>query len=510
MAADIIIRKQKLQIKVVDEQQAHQVRKLISDQLQYDLLPVYESIFGDIDKDVYIGKIKLDLGKCSIQELPVLLPEKLKDGLIKFIKEENVRYGFSLSTKTDELVSNTTGSIKQTDVRNALLYFLEKGVFPWWHVNTGQSPSAIIEAMSVTETEALVVNIVSLLKSVSVEKRKIILTRFIQNTNEAIYVKLEDAFISLQSDAGIKQNLKLLSATDTKQSLTGFFQLSSQKYHDLFIQFVFGHFVAGEEIELREFILLLKQENNTVSRAGNSGKQSQVRSDNEKQIAIQISQLPSEIRAELKNILSISENRGKKTDEPVKVNGTEKDTYKENPRKKKEISELFSEEEGVYIDNAGIIIMHPFFALLFKELNLLNEEDIFLSDECRQRAVIILNYLCTGKEKYDEHLLAFNKIVCGLKPEDNLQTGLLLTDTELKECDNLLETVIRYWEALKGAGKEAIQETFFTRKAKLSFNNNNYLLQVERMATDILIDRLPWGMGIVRLPWLDHLIYVVW
>jgi len=42
MAAHIIIRKQKLRIKVVDEQQAHQVRKLISDQLQYDLLPVYE------------------------------------------------------------------------------------------------------------------------------------------------------------------------------------------------------------------------------------------------------------------------------------------------------------------------------------------------------------------------------------------------------------------------------------------------------------------------------------
>jgi hypothetical protein len=129
MPADIIIRKQRLRIKVADEQQAHQVRKLINDQLQYDLIPVYESVFGGIDKDVYIGKIKLDLGKCSMQELPTLLPEKLKEGLIKFIKEENVRYGFSSETKADKNILDTAGPIKQTDDRTALLYFLEKRSF---------------------------------------------------------------------------------------------------------------------------------------------------------------------------------------------------------------------------------------------------------------------------------------------------------------------------------------------------------------------------------------------
>jgi hypothetical protein len=510
MAADIIIRKQRLRIKIADEQLAHRVRKLINDQLQYDLIPVYESIFSSISKDLYIGKIKLDLGKFSIQELPALLPVKLKEELIKFIKEENIRYNFSGDTNADETILNVTGPAKQTDDRTALLYFLEKGVFPWWYTNTGKKPVAITEAMSVAETEALVINIVSLLKSVSVGKRKTILTRFIQNINEAVYVKLEDVFVSLQSDAGIKRNIILLSGSDTIRSLTNFFQLSSAKYHGLLIKYVFDHFIADKEIGLKEFILLLKKESNTESGAGISGNQSQAGSGSEKQFAIQISQLPSEIRTELKNIIAVSENKNKKNDEPLKTDGTGKNTYKENSGKKKEVSELFAEDEGVYIENAGIIILHPFLTPLFKELNLLDEQDVFLPGECGQRATIILNYLCTGKETYDEHLLAFNKIVCGLKPEDNLPAGLLLTDTERSECDSLLETVVQYWEALKGAGKEAIQETFFARKGKLSFNNNNYLLQVERMATDILIDRLPWGMGIVRLPWLDHLIYVEW
>lgn len=510
MAKDIIIRKQRLRIKVADEQQAHHVRKLINDQLQYDLLPVYESIFGGINKDVYIGKIKLDLGKCSIQELPALLPEKLKEGLIKFIKEENSQYNFLTEASTDETILNANRQVEQTDHRTAILYFLEKGVFPWWYVNTGKKAAGIIEAMPVAETEALVINIVSLLKSVSEEKRKTILTRFIQNTNGAIYIKLKDAFISLQSNTEIKRNILLLTGADVIQSLTGFFQLSAEKYHDLFIQYVFDRFTSDKEIHVREFILLLKKKANTVPGVGISDKQPQVNSSSEKQFAIQLNQLPSEIKAELQNIISDSENRDKKNNEPDKTDGKEKNTHREKSKKKNEVSELFAEEEGIYIDNAGIIILHPFLAPLFKELDLLDEQDSFLSDECRQRAAIILNYLCTDKETYDEHLLAFNKIICGLKPEDNLSAGLLLTDTERKESDQLLETVIQYWEALKGAGKEAIQETFFKRNAKLSFNNNNYLLQIERMATDILVDRLPWGIGIVRLPWLDHLIYVEW
>ena len=220
--------------------------------------------------------------------------------------------------------------------------------------------------------------------------------------------------------------------------------------------------------------------------------------------------MPSEIKTVLQNIASVTQNLDE-NEEGVTITGkAEKNSSKGNNKTKNKVSELFVEEEGIYIENAGIIILHPFLVPLFKELNLLDEENTFLSDACRERAVIILNYLCTGKETYGEHLLAFNKTICGLKPEDNLPANLQLTDMERKESDHLLETVIQYWEALKGAGKEAIQETFFSRKAKLSFNNNNYLLQVERIATDILIDRLPWGISIVRWPWLDHLIYVEW
>ena len=95
-------------------------------------------------------------------------------------------------------------------------------------------------------------------------------------------------------------------------------------------------------------------------------------------------------------------------------------------------------------------------------------------------------------------------------PEENLPDDILLAENEKKECDQLLGVVINYWEALKGSGKEALQETFFRRNGKLSFNDKHYLLQVEKNATDILIERLPWGIGIIQLPWLDYLIHVEW
>jgi hypothetical protein len=302
----------------------------------------------------------------------------------------------------------------------------------------------------------------------------------------------------------------LLANAGTVESLSVYFRMPPVKYHHLFIQFGLDGMVTGNQASLKEFILLLKNEAKQMPGTGIISNQPQEVSDSEKEFTAQADELPTEIKWALLNLISVSSKRNSDMDAPAKTDEAGKSTTKKEYRKKTEVSKLFAEEEAMYIENAGIILLHPFLTPLFKELNLLNEQDIFLSDECRQRAIIILNYLCTGVETYDEHLLAFNKIICGLKPEDNLSTDLILTGIEKKECDHLLETVIQYWDALKGAGKEAIQETFFARKAKLSFNNNNYLLQVERMATDILIDRLPWGMGIVRLPWLDQLIYIEW
>jgi hypothetical protein len=33
---------------------------------------------------------------------------------------------------------------------------------------------------------------------------------------------------------------------------------------------------------------------------------------------------------------------------------------------------------------------------------------------------------------------------------------------------------------------------------------------VEKKGYDILLDYLPWGLGLVKLPWMNKPIYVLW
>ncbi|MEM9214098.1 MAG: contractile injection system tape measure protein [Cyanobacteria bacterium P01_F01_bin.150] len=38
----------------------------------------------------------------------------------------------------------------------------------------------------------------------------------------------------------------------------------------------------------------------------------------------------------------------------------------------------------------------------------------------------------------------------------------------------------------------------------------NWTLRVEQMAIDVLLTRLPWGVSMVKLPWMDGLLTVEW
>jgi len=88
MLSNIIIRKQRLKIKTNDESSAFKLGKQINDQLQYDMLPVYEASFGKINEDLFIDKISIDLGICKLEELTTQLPQKLKYALENWMVEE--------------------------------------------------------------------------------------------------------------------------------------------------------------------------------------------------------------------------------------------------------------------------------------------------------------------------------------------------------------------------------------------------------------------------------------
>src|SRR5262249_44707249 len=148
-------------------------------------------------------------------------------------------------------------------------------------------------------------------------------------------------------------------------------------------------------------------------------------------------------------------------------------------------------EEGVYINCAGVVLVHPFLPRFFEGLGI-TEQDRLLQPE---RAICLLHYLATGQHFAPEYELLMSKVLCGLPLDAPVNTRLELTAAEEEGTDSLLAAVIQHWDALGDTSVENLRGSFLVRPGKLSQRDGEYLLQVETRGYDVLLDRLPWGLG---------------
>ncbi|SMD41979.1 hypothetical protein SAMN00777080_0515 [Aquiflexum balticum DSM 16537] len=166
-------------------------------------------------------------------------------------------------------------------------------------------------------------------------------------------------------------------------------------------------------------------------------------------------------------------------------------------------------EDSIYIQNAGMVLLHPFLTALFENLNLVKDK-AFISINHRNQAIGLLEFLVWGDNKHSENSFPLNKILCGISPGD-LWVGEFEMPQNLKnEGEELLTEVIRHWEVLKNTGIDGLRETFLQRPGKLSHNQNGWKLIVEQKTVDILIGSLPWGLGIIKMPWMAEMLFVEW
>jgi hypothetical protein len=166
------------------------------------------------------------------------------------------------------------------------------------------------------------------------------------------------------------------------------------------------------------------------------------------------------------------------------------------------------EGEAVYLGGAGCVILPPFLEELFRSNELLAGRS-FRNTAAREQAVRLLAYLTFGDELVPEYDLLLPKLLCGMPWEEPLAPDKL-TDAERIACDQLLHAVLAHWSALKSNSIDWLREQFFLRAAKLERLDLNWRLTVERRAQDVLLDRLPWGVGVVGLPWMQGPLYVHW
>lgn len=162
---------------------------------------------------------------------------------------------------------------------------------------------------------------------------------------------------------------------------------------------------------------------------------------------------------------------------------------------------------GIYIDNAGLILLHPFLSRFFDTLGIAGENRLLQPD----RALGLLHFLATGQPTAPEHELTLPKVLCNVPLATPTEREVALTETETDEAESLLRAIIRHWEVLRNTSPDGLRGTFLLRPGKLSLRpDGNWLLQVEPSSYDILLDQLPWGISMIQLPWMARMLWVEW
>jgi hypothetical protein len=167
------------------------------------------------------------------------------------------------------------------------------------------------------------------------------------------------------------------------------------------------------------------------------------------------------------------------------------------------------EEEGLFGEYAGLILLHPFLSTFFSRCGL-TERGVFVDRQARQQAVYLLYYLGTGEKEAQEHALLFPKVYCGCDLEEPLPMRVEQPESSYLEADQLLQMVLQRWEKLQYSSVAALREGFLRRMGKLVNRGERLELVMEASAIDVLLDYLPWNLSIVKLPWLKDLLYVEW
>jgi hypothetical protein len=155
------------------------------------------------------------------------------------------------------------------------------------------------------------------------------------------------------------------------------------------------------------------------------------------------------------------------------------------------------------------VILWPFLVSFFEKLGLVQAGN-FLNDTAMQKAVALLQYIACEDLNPPEYLLAFNKLLCGMELESVFQLESPLTAIEIEECNIFLNAVIEQAPILNKMSIAGFRGSFLLRQGILSFRDGAKLLRVERETYDVVLDRFPWGMDWVKLPWMAIALRVEW
>lgn len=204
-----------------------------------------------------------------------------------------------------------------------------------------------------------------------------------------------------------------------------------------------------------------------------------------------------------KNIESISNDSEEKT-----PNNDEKVVDKKELSLDKKENILEADISGLYVDNAGLMLIHPFLKSLFVNCKLLDKDNSINDPEV---ATHLLHYVATGQEQDYENAMTFEKFLCNIPIDEPIERNIVLSEEMKKEAAEMLQAVLDNWDIMKTSSAELLQNEFLQRPGKLSVNGDESpVIIIERKTQDVLLEKLSWNLSIIKLAWKKRIIYVNW
>lgn len=163
------------------------------------------------------------------------------------------------------------------------------------------------------------------------------------------------------------------------------------------------------------------------------------------------------------------------------------------------------------VRQAGLVLLHPWLVRFLENCGVKQAGSAGLHPFELPRAAALLHFLATGREELYEYELGLVKILLGQRPETPLPVCEgLLTANDIEEAEALLQSAVEHWSALKNTSIQGFRSSFIERQGLLREEESGWKLNVERRPHDILMDQLPWSIGIIKLPWMQKAIFSEW
>lgn len=511
-----LIHRQILDLSYKDESRARKAMNQWSDRFQKDWLPILEEALDELDSDgkwIRLDKVEIDLGTIRENYSPELLRQKLKEALKNQLLRQLPNVDFSSKTQEFPHAGLTKDEKKPLEL---LDFLLRNGRKPWWgsHSKKEGIRSLILKLLaekprkffdwlrSEPFSRAMLIRLENHLKKSEIQQ--LISFAFPDQFKEFSLLKeslglalspeviqkaklqqqLETAFseaVFLSEGNLVSPHSKWIKSHSIKANSS---KITLETYSEILAALIPFGFRDSSKIETLEKVWIKWTKTSVFKKS--------------------VQNPPTESKQ-----LKIGQT---KFLELVKK-GLSKNQFSEKESSLK-VSQTFTQEklgmdETFPISNAGLVLVAPFLPFFFKGLGLVENKQ-FVSQESQNRAVLLIQALLDDAYAYEESDLLLNKILCGIEPSEPIAVSFSPTELEKEEIKNLLEAMVSNWTALKSTSGSSLAKGFFPREGSLKRFDKGYHLTVPRISIDILLNRLPWTISIIKLPWMNDPLFTEW